>query len=161
VSEQVSSFTSRLTHFRDESFREITCTGTDNSKQTREYAPETKRNHFWDFNAALKNACALNARNGVIKISSEDGIVILSVIPAWTFKASEDDDDADDNCENNDNGCGDCSSDPRHGQRQPAVCRNTSLQAYIRSHRCPRAFTWSQKVTQILFVIYAGRFYSE
>jgi len=27
-------------HFRDESFQTITCTGTDNSKQTRENSPK-------------------------------------------------------------------------------------------------------------------------
>ena len=29
-------------HFRDESFQAITCTGTDNSKQTGEHTPKTQ-----------------------------------------------------------------------------------------------------------------------
>jgi len=32
-----------IDHFRDETFDEITCTGTDNSEQTRENTPKTQK----------------------------------------------------------------------------------------------------------------------
>ena len=33
-------------HFGDESFQAITCTGTDDSKQTRENTPKTQKNNI-------------------------------------------------------------------------------------------------------------------